>query len=280
MTQDHQIIPEGQQEEDPLRGELRGGLKGRLRSTVNTVDITLEALTDFLRSNLEYTAYEKAAPLLGEVELQMAQLGRLVDYAADAALGSALPQIYIPQIIDLIEPLRFVCDLYNEETNHWHSPARAHLACGENDLLPALGDNHMFSAMLVNLLSNAMQAKPDVTVTFSCAPDQLIYHDDGPGLPADAAALLVEGVWTKDLLERGGVGLLLIHQYAAAMGWRIRLERPQEGGTTLIFELPPCIQPDQPLTLQSDAVARQLYKPRCRAILHRELMVALNINEG
>lgn len=57
------------------------------------------------------------------------------------------------------------------------------------------------------------------------------------GLPQDARRLLLEGVWTSELLAKGGLGLPLIRAYCTAMGWQI--SQP-EGERGLLFTLPTC----------------------------------------
>ena len=74
-------------------------------------------------------------------------------------------------------------------------------------------------------------------ITLTCTQNQLLYRDNGPGLPQDARRLLLEGVWTSELLAKGGLGLPLIRAYCTAMGWQI--SQP-EGERGLLFTLPTC----------------------------------------
>ena len=104
-----------------------------------------------------------------------------------------------------------------------------------------MGDPALLDGLLVNLFTNSIQAVPEpdaVEITLTCTQNQLLYRDNGPGLPQDARRLLLEGVWTSELLAKGGLGLPLIRAYCTAMGWQI--SQP-EGERGLLFTLPTCL---------------------------------------
>ena len=103
-------------------------------------------------------------------------------------------------------------------------------------------------------------------ITLSCAPGRFIYRDNGPGLSQDALHVLLNGIWSEELLSKGGLGLPLIRTYCKAMSWQI--SQP-EGERGLLFTLPPC--------KAEDARALELSSPdaysirRRRALYEREL---------
>ena len=101
------------------------------------------------------------------------------------------------------------------------------------------------------------------------SPDRTLrYADNGPGMdPAAARALLEQGRPTAELLDRGALGLLLVREYAAALGWQITVE--QGAGLRLCFRLPP--QPDPAGLVLQDSAGDAVRRGILAADLRREL---------
>lgn len=269
--------PQAQYSVENTQNALNGGLKGRFRNSLNTVGNAFEALADYLKHNTTPVEYQKVVPLLDEMDNQFALLYRLADYTADAALGHVLHQVYQPAPMDLLQPIKMACELFGEEMAQVDGKATLQLSYGDLELLPAIGERHMVCALLANLLSNAIQARADCTVRLHCARGQITCWDNGPGLSPDMCALLERGELTAELLDEGGMGLLLVHQYAAAMGWQITTELPADGGTSICFALPPLPTEHtggQQVSLQSDVTTAYRDRMYCRNLLHREILAA------
>jgi signal transduction histidine kinase len=95
----------------------------------------------------------------------------------------------------------------------------------------------------LNLLLNACAASPIgglVTVTASCSDETLriAVADEGPGLPADMAALLERATpTTARSQESKGLGLWMTGHLIRRLGGRAEVEYPG-GGTRVVVTLP------------------------------------------
>ena len=109
-----------------------------------------------------------------------------------------------------------------------------------------LGSASLLDGIFTNLLSNLLRARADGEMRLTLSPDRTLrYADDGPGMdPTAVRALLEQGRPTAELLDRGALGLLLVRDYAAALGWQITVE--QGAGLRLCFRLPPAAGPCRP----------------------------------
>ncbi len=93
--------------------------------------------------------------------------------------------------------------------------------------------------ILVNLLSNAMDAAPSGTIGVSWSKPNgvgaLVVWDSGPGFEGDPARLFAPWYTTK---PRGtGLGLAITHRLVRAHGWTIEPAR-REGRTLFVIEIP------------------------------------------
>lgn len=233
------------QDDESLALALRGGLRGRFQGTFNQLENAVEVLDDYMLQHLNPAEYAELRTMMKEINGQLAYLRRLGDHAADAAAAPVLQMLRVPAPLELLGQLREAAEIFNELTA---GSTRVIHVCVETapglDFLPTMGDAALLDGLLVNLVTNSVQAVPasdTVEITLSCTQGQLLYQDNGPGLPEDARRLLLEGVWTSELLARGGLGLPLIRAYCAAMGWQ--LSQP-EGERGLLFTLPTCRDAD------------------------------------
>lgn len=248
---------------------LRGGLRGRFQSTFHLLENALEVLDDQVAHSVTPQTYDTLRPLLGQISQQLTVLQRLGEHAADAAIAPVLHRVCEPRPLDLLVQLQEICDLFNEiaAREDFRATAELHNPQGLPVLL-TMGDTALLNGLLANLLSNSLAAARPVHITLACAPGTFCYRDDGPGLPADSAALLQQGVWSQRLLEQGGLGLPLIRAYALAMGWTLTVE---EGpGLGLRFALPPCAVDLGGVVLESPAAEGE-QRQRRRRYLQCEL---------
>lgn len=121
----------------------------------------------------------------------------------------------------------------------------------ETDLAPVppvLGDRHALQQVVLNLLSNAVQAVLSgpadhrmirlATTTFD-ERVRLRVADSGPGIPDDALPQLFTPFFTtKEPGQGTGLGLSITYSIVEAHGGRITVERPPEGGAVFLVELP------------------------------------------
>lgn len=220
---------------------LRGGLRGRFQGTFNQLENAVEVLDDYMLQHLNPAEYADLRTMMREINWQLAYLRRLGDHAADAAAAPVLQMLRVPAPLELLSQLHETVELFNELTVGGTRAVHARLETAPGlDVFPTMGDPALLDGLLVNLFTNSIQAVPEpdaVEITLTCTQNQLLYRDNGPGLPQDARRLLLEGVWTSELLAKGGLGLPLIRAYCTAMGWQI--SQP-EGERGLLFTLPTC----------------------------------------
>lgn len=262
-----------QAEEKELALALRGGLHGRFRSSFHLLENALEVLTDQMQRCVTPAQYQTLQPLLTQIQEQLVLLRRLGEHSADAAVAPMLRQICTPRPMDLLGQLRDTAELFNEIAVQEELPLRAAVEAGpETRTLLTMGDDILCAGLLANLLSNSVAERQTAHITLACAPGAFCYLDDGPGMEADARALLQEGTWSDRLLEQGGLGLPLVRAYAAAMGWQIQVgEGP---GTQVEFTLPPCQLDVEDMVLESAGALPHL-RQRRRQDLQRELFPAI-----
>lgn len=101
--------------------------------------------------------------------------------------------------------------------------------------------------VLVNLGLNALDAVDSGgSVIFGACEEptgeiRLTVRDDGPGIPEDAAKHVFDPFYTtKPPGEGTGLGLFVSQRIVQALGGRIELDSPDEGGTTFGVVLPAC----------------------------------------
>jgi signal transduction histidine kinase len=119
------------------------------------------------------------------------------------------------------------------------------------DNLPEVrGDVEALGRALENLLTNAAKFAPGGGwVGVSAAPGpgaesvELRVKDRGPGIPRAERGRIFEPFYRGRDARRNqspgsGLGLSLVHHVAEAHGGRVRVEAGDEGGTTVVMELP------------------------------------------
>jgi signal transduction histidine kinase/HD-like signal output (HDOD) protein len=105
-------------------------------------------------------------------------------------------------------------------------------------------DPELLAGVLVELLTNAMQACPDGPVTVSCGggkdeePLLIAVHDEGQGMSERALRHAFDPFFSERAAGRGrGLGLTRASRMAQAMGGQITLESTPGGGTTATLAL-------------------------------------------
>jgi two-component system NtrC family sensor kinase len=127
-----------------------------------------------------------------------------------------------------------------------------------------LGDRHELQQVLLNLITNAVQAVSQLPagrprkITIATAPDDghavLRVRDTGPGVPPEHASALFTPFFTTKAAGQGtGLGLSLSYGLVKAHGGVLSYEPPAEGGAEFRVVLPLHDQPADEGTL--DAVA-------------------------
>lgn len=91
-----------------------------------------------------------------------------------------------------------------------------------------------------NLLRNACQHTEKGSVIVRLATNRLIIEDDGPGLPGPVQARLFERFVQggKDSPEGTGLGLSIVKRVVEHIGWGIRYESSEHGGSRFLLSFP------------------------------------------
>ncbi len=99
----------------------------------------------------------------------------------------------------------------------------------------------LVSIIIGNLLRNACQHTEKGTVLVRLAINQLVIEDDGPGIPGPVQARLFErfAQGNKDSPDGTGLGLSIVKRVVEHIGWDIRYELPEHGGSRFLLSFPP-----------------------------------------
>jgi signal transduction histidine kinase len=92
-----------------------------------------------------------------------------------------------------------------------------------------------------NLVRNACQHTGRGEVLVQLQPDAIVISDTGPGLPDQVVDRLFERFvhGAAESSHGNGMGLSIVKRVTDHLGWRIRFERPAQGGSRFVLTLPP-----------------------------------------
>lgn len=254
---------------------LRGGLKGRLAEDFCVLQGTVDALTRYLEQQAPEPVRSTGLDTLREMSRRIQRLERLADNAADLALGAQLRQLRPALPLELAEHLRALCTCAEEELAACGHEVRLSLHDETSGGLWLEADDALVNSLLANLLSNSVRAGAD-KVELTCTADRrLVYRDNGPGLDPAVQAVLTQGTVSADLLNHGATGLLLVREYAAALGWELEPTAGDNAGFSVTFALPQHCPDPSLLVLADDAKNREQARALCRYRLRREFGAVL-----
>lgn len=124
--------------------------------------------------------------------------------------------------------------------------------CWKPDEMPKLYpdcDPVMLDNILLKLLSNAIRySRPGGTIRVGVTPAKekgfparICIEDDGPGVPQEILSVLFpqqpSGKEREFSSAAAGLGLYLACEFCRALGWKLRIEKPEAGGTVAVIEL-------------------------------------------
>ena len=97
------------------------------------------------------------------------------------------------------------------------------------------GDPSRLRHLFENLFRNAVEhAGEDVTVRVTSLPDGFCVEDDGPGIPAERRADVVEPGYS--IADGGtGLGLAIVDEIAEGHGWEFEVTAGHDGGARFEF---------------------------------------------
>lgn len=196
---------------DNIAHDLRTPLH-RLRSRIDVALLAESAETEDYRKALEET--------MADADRLLATFNALLTIAQAEAGARAHPL----QPVDLVPLVRDVAELYEPLAED--KGLRFQLRTEGCETV--LGDRHLLSQALANLLDNAVKYTPaGGTVRLSVEPGpQVVVADSGPGIPAEARTKVLERFVRLDATRStpgNGLGLSLVDAVARLHGARLEL---------------------------------------------------------
>lgn len=258
---------------------LRGGLKGRFAGDFCVLQSSIEALSHYLETQTTPEVCRTAQEMLQDMGRRVLRLERLADHAAELALGGALGQSRGFRLVELQGYLDRFCGCVAEELVLNGLPVQLDWQREAAKTVYLQGDTGLMDALLANLVSNSASqhcSRIQLRCDVENDPDAvrwLCYRDDGPGLGTEGRILLEQGALSRTLLEQGATGLLLVRQYADALGWKILLE--DGPGFSVRFGLPP-FQVENALEVMRSETGERQERQQQQALqaawIHREFV--------
>ena len=130
-------------------------------------------------------------------------------------------------------------------------PPLAHLIIdGQDSLVELQGNRTALTAALTNLVSNALEASPDVVVTLRAErrANRVVFtvQDNGPGIAPQIQSKVFEPFFSTRPAGTG-LGLAVVKTVTEAHGGALALESTPEHGTRIGMDLPCDSLPSEPL---------------------------------
>lgn len=249
---------------------LHGGLRGRMAGAFCTLQSSVDALQRYLANSATPDVYDTARAMLEEMTDRIAALERLSGNAAELACGVLTRGAEELSPLELTGYLNETAACVNEELAIRGFATRLIV---EKTVEPlwVMATTGLVDGIVVNLLSNLLQAQPGSKMYLTPGPGRtLLYRDEGPGLQKETAvALLEQGKPPLRLRDNGSIGLLLVREYAQAMGWTVHVE-PGEG-LCIRFEFPDFEMPAARRALWDAAAENRTRTGLLASRLNREL---------
>lgn len=228
-------------------GELAAAVAHELGNPLN-------ALSGHLQMLVHAESGERAERHLGIIR---AEVTRMADTIRQLTEQTRVPRRSIP--VGFNSVIQHVLHLVSPELSKQHITVEADL---QTDLPPVNGDPHALHGLVMNLVTNAIQAmptggnlsirtegKPDDptpgTVLVDASPStelltcRLIISDTGIGIAPDRLEQIFEPFFTTRYDQGGtGLGLAICHRVVTDSGGRITVKSIVGEGTTFSVDLP------------------------------------------
>lgn len=111
--------------------------------------------------------------------------------------------------------------------------------------LPAMvGHGGLLCQVFLNIVRNAFQTRPEgleLEIATECRGDtvQLLFADNGPGVPEEIKNRIFEPFFTTRQIGRGmGMGLTVVHDVVTGLGGTVQVEKRPAGGAVFVIQLP------------------------------------------
>jgi signal transduction histidine kinase len=217
---------------------------------VGILDAYAQENGTFSLGDLPYTEMRDTIPaLVHGVHDGAVRIERIIDDLKDFARPRMRGAHTVLQLNDAVQrALRLLAHLIKQRTDHFD----VDLAQG----LPSLrGDAQHVEQIVVNLLTNALEALPDrqgrvtVTTSFDTAEHSVVLEvrDEGVGIPPEHLARLCDPFFTTKQESGGtGLGLAITSSLVRVHGGRLTFASEPGKGTRALVHFPYC-DAEQPL---------------------------------
>jgi PAS domain S-box-containing protein len=210
--------------------------------TVDILDAYAQERGEFSLAGLPYTEMRDTIPtLVRNVHDGARRMERIIGDLKDFARPGVRGAHTIVQLNDAVQrALRLLAHLIRQRTDRFH----VDLA---QDIPPVWGDAQHVEQVVVNLLTNALEALPDrscgVTVTTSCDDAEhsvlLEVQDEGVGIPPEHLARLCNPFFTTKQESGGtGLGLAITSSLVRVHGGRLTFASEPGKGTRALVHFP------------------------------------------
>lgn len=212
-----------------------------MRERLFTGDVSHELRTPL---TVMLGAAEVLKAQLADRPAQLAVAERVRRVAAEAAerVSALLLLSRSPELLDA--PRIMLNPLIQSEFDRCQSlligkPVQCRLECPEEAWVQARPE--LASIIVGNLLRNACQHIDAGVVLVRLTKDQLVIEDDGPGIPEAVQARLFERFvrGSQESPEGAGLGLSIVKRVVEHIGWDIRYESAERGGSRFILSFAP-----------------------------------------
>lgn len=213
-------------------GGMARGIAHELGAPLSVIDGRARRLQR--SDNLDIQQQQQLAGIRSQVARLTRTVRQLLDYCRPAALQhrSLQPSQLLHSVLEALRP---EADMISRHLQ---------LESATSDLPRLQADAGRLELALLNLTRNALQAaSSQVVISSSVSAQSVCFHieDDGPGLPDEPVAKLLEPFYTtKSSGEGTGLGLAIVQAVAEEHGGSLHLERSALGGcrATLCLPLP------------------------------------------
>jgi PAS domain S-box-containing protein len=209
---------------------------------VGILDTYAQENGTFILGGLPYTEMRDTIPaLVREVHDGALRIERIIDDLRDFARPRVRGAHTVVQVNDAVQrALRLLAHLIKRRTD------RLHVDLGQ-DIPPVPGDTQHVEQIVVNLLTNALEALPDrqrgvtVTTAFDAAERcvRLEVRDEGEGIRPEHLARLCDPFFTTKQESGGtGLGLAITSSLVRLHGGRLTFASEPGQGTCALVTLP------------------------------------------
>jgi signal transduction histidine kinase len=209
---------------------------------MSALDTYAQESGTFTLSGLPYTEMRDTIPaLVRDMHDGALRIERIIDDLRDFARPRVQGADTVVQVNDAVQrALRLLAHLIKRRTN------RLHVVLAQ-EVPPVPGDPQHVEQIVVNLLTNALEALPDrqcgvtVTTSFDAAEHhvRLEVRDEGVGIPAEHLARLCDPFFTTKQESGGtGLGLAITSSLVRLHGGRLTFASEPGQGTCALVTLP------------------------------------------